>query len=252
MHDDPDFPECAPLTLRQAALAMPAAMAFAALTHASQAARVFLGGARIPLHELGHAVLAWLCGYSAVPIPFGVTLRSAERSFVVWAVVAGALGYGLFRLLRARALGWAAFAGGLLLAQTICTWATREHTRELLITFGGSAGELVLPALLLVLFHQTLPHRLRWDLARWIALVIAAFILVQQTLTWRAARMDHDLIPWGSVMGEDGDMQRLEGDHGWGPSVIIARYVRTAHLSLALAFGAWLHRVVQAWREGEA
>ena len=104
------------------------------------------------------------------------------------------------------------------------------------------------PAALLALFHARLPERLRWDQARWIALVIGAFILVDKTLDWRAARLDHDLIPWGSVMGSDGDMQRLERDHLWTPSRIAARYALLAHLCVALALAAWTASLGGAWR----
>lgn len=245
---DPDLPPFTPLSPRQAALSLPIAVALSFAIHTSTFAKVVVGGARVPLHELGHATMAWLSGYSAVPVPFGVTLRSAERSAGVYAVIAVGIIAATWRLARARAFGWAALFAGLLVVQALCTWATTAHTRELLITFGGCAGELVYPAALVALFHLSLPHRLRWDMARWIALAIGAFILVDKTLDWRAARLDHDLIPWGSVMGEDGDMQRLERDHGWEPAVIAARYIRASYASWAIALAGWAAGFLRAWR----
>lgn len=220
--------------------ALPLALGGAWVLQGSGLARLVLGGARIPLHELGHALMGWLCGYSAVPIPFGMTYRSAERSWGAWALVAAGLGALGWRLWRRRSTALAALCGVALAAQTGCTWATTRATRELLFTFGGSAGELVLSAALLGMFHLALPARWRWDRARWIALLVAAFILVEQTLRWRGARLDHGLIPWGSVMGADGDMQRLMRDHGWAPSRIASRYTLVAHLSLALTAASWL------------
>lgn len=245
---DPDAPPFPWLSLRQVLVALPAALAVAYLLRASGLARVVLGGARIPLHELGHALVAWFCGYSAVPIPFGMTWIGDGRAVSVWALLAAALGGALWRAVKGGAWGWAAVIVGLLGAQSVGTWATHESTRRMLITFGGSAGELVLAAMLVALAHAAMPPRLRWDQARWIALAIGAFILLDRTLDWRAARLDHDLIPWGSVMGEDGDMQRLERDHGWTPSRIAARYTLLAHACVALVAAAWSLAVAAAWR----
>lgn len=246
--DDPDAPPFAFLSLRQSALALPVAVGAAWLLRASGLAGVVLGGARIPLHELGHALAAWFCGFSAVPIPFGMTWLGDARAVSVWLLLAAGLGAAAWRLHRAGERAWAGLFAALLVLQQLATWATDDRARRLIITFGGSAGELLLSATLIALFHARLPARLRWDQARWIALVIGAFILVNQTLLWRGARLDHELIPWGSVMGEDGDMQRLARDHGWAPSRIAMRYAAFAHASCALAATAWVASLGAAWR----
>lgn len=227
------------LSLRQSVIALPAAIALAAALRGSGLARVVLGGARIPLHELGHASAAWLCGYNAVPVPFGVTWISSHRSIAMMALVAAGLVLGAWRLLLARRGAWAALFGGLLVAQFICVAALTDSTRQLAITLAGSGGELVYAALLIALFHARLPERLRWDQARWIALAVGAFILVDKTLDWRAARYDDDLVPWSSVMGSDGDMQRLERDHGWTPWTISTRYTLIAYACCTSAAVAW-------------
>lgn len=247
---DPDVPDFASLSLRQSALALPSALGVAWLLRASGVAGLVLGGARIPLHELGHALAAWFCGFSAVPIPFGMTWLGDARAVSVWLLLAVGLGAAGWRLFRAGERAWAGLFAALLALQQVATWATADSTRRLLITFGGSAGELLLSAALIALFHARLPARLRWDQARWIALFVGAFILVNQTALWREARLNHELIPWGSVMGEDGDMQRLERDHGWAPSRIAMRYAALAHASCALAAAAWLASLAAAWRRG--
>jgi Zn-finger nucleic acid-binding protein len=247
---DPDVPDFASLSLRQSALAMPSALGVAWLLRASGVAGLVLGGARIPLHELGHALAAWFCGFSAVPIPFGMTWLGDARAVSVWLLLAVGLGAAGWRLFRAGERAWAGLFAALLVIQQFATWATADSTRRLLITFGGSAGELLLSAALIALFHARLPARLRWDQARWIALFVGAFILVNQTALWREARLNHELIPWGSVMGDDGDMQRLERDHGWAPSRIAMRYAAFAHASCALAAAAWLASLAAAWRRG--
>lgn len=245
---DPDVPEFAFLSVPQTALALPVALGVAWLLRASGVAGMVLGGARIPLHELGHALAAWFCGFSAVPIPFGMTWLGDARAVSMWLLLAVSLGAAAWRLYRAEERAWAGLFAALLVLQQFTTWATSDSTRRLLITFGGSAGELLLSATLIALFHARMPARLRWDQARWIALFVGAFILLNQTLLWRGARLDHELIPWGSVMGEDGDMQRLERDHGWAPSRIALRYAAFAHASGALAAAAWVASLGAAWR----
>jgi Zn-finger nucleic acid-binding protein len=245
---DPDAPDFASLSLPQSAFALPVALAVAWLLRASGVAGLVLGGARIPLHELGHALAAWFCGFSALPIPFGMTWLGDARAVSVWLLLAVGLGAAVWRLFRAGERAWAGLFAALLVLQQFATWATTDSTRRLLITFGGSAGELLLSATLVALFHARLPARLRWDQARWIALFVGAFILVNQTLLWREARLNHELIPWGSVMGEDGDMQRLERDHGWAPSRIAMRYAAFAHASCALAATAWITSLGASWR----
>ncbi|MEZ4390528.1 MAG: zf-TFIIB domain-containing protein [Polyangiales bacterium] len=235
------------LSLRQSALALPLAALVAWALRASMFAKIVLGGARIPLHELGHATAAWLSGFNAVPVPFGVTWISRERSLAMVALLAAGLGAAIWRLARARAFAWAALFAALLGTQAVMTGVISAPARQLAITFAGSGGELVYAALLVALFHARLPARLRWDQARWIALAIGAFILLDKTLDWRAARYDDDLIPWSSVMGQDGDMQRLERDHGWTPWIISTRYALLAHACCAAAVASWLASVAGAW-----
>lgn len=246
---DPDRPGFTPLSLRQTLLAMPVAFALAALLRGSTLAKIVLGGVRIPLHELGHASVAWLSGYSALPVPFGVTWISRERSVLTGLVIAAGIAAAATRLARAGAWAWAALVGALLLPQAALSLVARDATRQMLITFAGSGAELVFAALLVALFHARLPDRARWEHARWIALAVGAFVLVDKTLDWRAARFDDDLIPWASVMGDDGDMQRLTRDHGWSTGALARRYAALAHACCALTLAAWTASAARAWRD---
>ena len=194
----------------------------------------------MPVHELGHAVTAWWCGFGAIPTLWK-TLIPEERG-LVWVLVAGLEG-GLFWLGWQRS--WMALSGlglGLALLQLIGTQAD-PTTAQVWITFGGDAGAMVLGTLLMASFF--IPKLAEGGL-RWGLLAIGAAAFVDAFATWWAARTDPDVIPFGEIEGVGlSDPTKLVEDHGWTIAQLVGRHVTVGVACLVLlgALTAW-----QTWR----
>ena len=245
---DPDVPVWRPMSLKQAALAVPVAMLAAALGHYLTVVSIVLGGARVSLHELGHAAVAWACSWKALPLPVGFTLTFEGSSPVVFVGILAIVGGLVFVGLRRRA--WALVVGPALYAVALCvgTFALDRPTQQMAITFGGCGGELFYGALLVVLFHHRLPERSRWDFFRWIALALGAYVLVDASLFWWECARDWSNIRWGGAFGEDGDMTKLRDINHWDEQKLTARYTALARLCLGVVFVWWGAHLAGAWR----
>lgn len=228
--------------LRLRRVALPAALVVAWLVvgrHGAGLSRVFL---TMWVHELGHAVTAWLCGFWAVPGPW-VTSIGEARAPVVSLLLAGGLVAWAVAGVRARRVPWVVGAGALLLVQAVLTLGVRSYTAKALITFGGDGGLFVLGAALMLTFY-TAPSGGAFNRTqlRWGFLVIGAFAFMDGLHTWRAARHDPDSIPYGEIEGVGlSDPTKLVQEFFWTERDMIDRYLRLALVcGLALA-------IVYAW-----
>lgn len=206
---------------------------------------------RIQFHELGHALVAWSTGRRALPLPFGWTSWSFERSFILVAMellfpvllaVHGLREKKPMAVAVAVGLG-TLFATGLAIPLTV--------SEEWLVA-GGNVGEALLPALALLAFHAPMPERARWDFWRW-PLAIAAIIALVSVVGHHAdIASGARPVPFGSfVTGRagDGDLERLVNDHGWPEASLRPFFGTLSHLALglgvvplALLLGLrWLH-----------
>src|SRR5216683_1473294 len=89
--------------------------------------------------RFGHAVAAWLCGYTAFPALW-VTLMSSGRvpSFVI--VLSLALGLGVFWHWKVERQWSAAALGTVLVLQLALTLGVSARSAEALIAFAGDGG----------------------------------------------------------------------------------------------------------------
>lgn len=172
---------------------------------------------RIQFHELGHALVAWSTGRRSLPLPFGWTSWSFDRSWLLVAMqllCTTLLAVHGVRERKPTPIGIAMGLGALF----ACGLATPLDASEPWLVAGGTIGEALLPALALLAFHAPLPERFRWDFWRW-PLAIAAILAL-------ASVVQHDLaigsgarpLPFGSfVTGREGegDLERLVDDYGW-------------------------------------
>jgi hypothetical protein len=184
-------------------------------------ARTFLS---MWVHELGHAVAAWLCGFGAFPGPWRTPVSDA-RVWLVPVAVAAALGGILYRGRRQGRPALIALGAAGLLAQAV-SLALSPPAARALVTFAGDGGSLVLGTLLMATIYAHPESRLRRGALRWGLAVIGAMSVVDALDTWLRARADAGQIPLGELEGIGlSDASRLTQVYGWTYAELTGRYV---------------------------
>ncbi len=236
--DDPE------LEYRFCLAAIPVMLCIAMVFHASglgaSLQRIFL---TMPVHEFGHAVTAWLCGFSAIPTLWK-TLIPEERGFITPLVLAGTLGYGMYRARQARIMPFVYVCGTLLVLQAIGTLIVSTNTAQMWITFGGDGMGMILAILLMASFYFGKHTQLYKGSLRWGFVAIGAASFVDIYATWWKSRKDEGAIPFGTMDGIASDAMKLVQDHGWSHETLVGRYFALGlccllALALVYAWGAW-------------
>jgi len=233
--------------LRAAAIqgALLVALVFHAWPTGHMLQRTFL--TMIP-HELGHAITAWWCGFSAIPSLWKTLIPEARGTIAP--VLVGAfnlflVGYGW----RSQRMQLVAIGIVLGLVQFVATSELAKPTADAAITFGGDAGAMVLGTLLMLGFFAPEGWRLRTGGLRWGLLAIGAAAFVDTFSTWWAARTDQGAIPFGEIEGVGlSDPSKLEDVYGWTTRHIVDRFVLVGALCLAVLAVVWLWAVWDARR----
>ncbi len=219
----------------------------------------FLTGFHVWIHEFGHATVAWLAGYPALPVPFGWTTVIPEQSnFVYFGLLAllGLLFYSGLKEGKPMPMFAAVAIAGL---QYFVTWRLPEHRVELWLAFGGVGGEFYLSAAMMALFFVRMPAKFRWGLCRYLFLFLGSGTFYFSWAMWRRIRRGEEDIPYGSMIGGEhdtgGDMNVLHHDYGWAQRKIIHAYndLATACLiALGLVYVWFVVRpdrlLVDTWR----
>jgi len=200
------------------------------------------------VHETGHAVTAWLCGFWAVPGPW-VTPVSDERSLSVTVLVLGVVGFGGFQVWNTRRWSMVGAGVAVLIFQLVCTLLPFNRAQELII-FGGDAGCMVLGSMLMITFYARRESPIYQNSLRWGFLVIGALAFMDAFVTWTGTEDD---IPFGTQDGTLTDPSSLVQTYGWPIHVMMQRYVRLgvaclAALAITYVFGVLsarsaLHRI---------
>lgn len=202
----------------------------------------------MPVHELGHAVSAWLCGYTAVPTLWK-TLVADSRGFVAPLALAGGLVYLMVWAWRAEKTLLVVLGAVLLFVQAIGTLGIRAHTAEMLFVFGGDGMGMVLAAALMASFFFGKGTQLYKGSLRWGFLVIGAAAFVDISATWWTALRNTGVIPFGENEGSGlSDPLRLLEEYHWSEDLIVRRYVAVSVLSLVALLCVYAWGVLQAKR----
>lgn len=228
--------------------AIPVALVLAMIFHASglmaSLQRIFLS---MPVHELGHATAAWLCGFTAIPTVWK-TLVPETRGFIAPLVLLAAFGYMGWR-------GWVAenrvvmgVACALVLLQLAFTFGISLKTARMIVVFSGDGGGLILATLLMGSFFFGKRTQLYKGSLRWGFVVIGAVAFVDIYATWVKARSDLDAIPLGSQDGMDADPLVLVQEFGWTLNGMVNRYFAlglVCLLALACVYAWGVRRAAQ-------
>jgi len=212
-------PEAHEWKLRAAAIpgALLVALAFHAWPTGHFLQRTFLS---MMVHELGHAVTAWWCGFGAMPTLWR-TMIPETRGLVWLLVTAFEIGLVVFGWKRQRLA--LVLVGLVLGAIQLVAVTSSSDTAHAWIIFGGDGGAMVLGTMLMASFFvpKLREHGLRWGL-----LAIGAAAFVDTFATWWAARSDLDVIPFGEIEGVGlSDPSKLTEVYGWNVGHLVERYV---------------------------
>lgn len=206
----------------------------------------------MPVHELGHAVTAWLCGFGAIPTVW-VTITMEERGIVAPAAVFAAVAWTLYRgwQLDSRAL---LAAGSLvLLLQAFLTLTLKEDTARALIVFGGDGVGLLLSSLLMASFFFGKTTQLYKGSLRWGFVAIGAGAFVDINAVWWAARRDSSEIPFMTRdNGMESDALRLVNEFGWTEAALVNRHIAACLACMALLALVYAWGVRKAWLKAKA
>ena len=202
--------------------------------------RIFL---TMPVHEFGHAVTAWFCGYSAVPTLWR-TLIPESRGFIAPMALAGAFGYLMFWAYQANRLPLVFIGGALMLLQVAGTFIIKPDTARMLFFFGGDGMGMILATLLMASFYFGKRNQLYKGSLRWGFVVIGAAAFVDMFGTWWASRRDESAIPYGTTGGMATDAMILIDEYGWTMQTLVNRYVMLGvccliALAAVYAWGIW-------------
>jgi len=194
----------------------------------------------MPVHELGHATVAWLCGFNAIPT-FWKTVSSGQRGMIASVLVfCGLLALANYGRKKMQS-GWIVLAAFLLLMQGIGTFMLSSRDAEMYIVFGGDAGGMVLATALMLSFYfgsdtQNYKGGLRWG---FIGIGAAAF--ADMFMTWWRAADDRLAVPYGLTGGEPTDAFKLINYYTWSWEQLISRHVNVGIVCLIvlLIFYVW-------------
>lgn len=204
------------------------------------------------VHELGHALAAWFCGYPAFPGPW-LTLTAESRSPLLALVLLAALLWGGVRSWRSERVALAAAFATLAVVQLLCTLALPAPRAQQLILFAGDGGALLLGTLLMLTLYAPEGSALKRDWLRWGFLCIGAASFADVFELWWSARRDPDRIPFGMNEGVGlSDPSRLSEHFGWSADQLVSRYVALGCLCLLLLAVAYVRGLRAEKRVREA
>lgn len=235
------------------AVAVPAAVVLAFAFHAWPTGhwlqRTFLS---MMVHELGHAVTAWWCGFAALPTVWKTLIPETRQPFISL-IVLGLEGWLCVRGWMTQRTSWMVVGIGLAALQLAGTLGASVHRAQEAIVFGGDAGAMVLGTLLMLTFFAGPESRLRTNHLRWGLLVIGAAALVDTFGTWSAARASTDAIPFGEIEGVGlSDPSKLDEVYGWTTRQIVRRHWNVGIACFVALAAAWLYFTYRARRDASA
>ncbi|WP_224372775.1 hypothetical protein [Hyalangium versicolor] len=244
--------EDARMELKIRLFAVPAALLLMWMLHSTgmghRLLRTFLS---MWIHESGHAVTAWLCGFLSFPGPWATPVAEMRSPFFSL-LLAGGLGYLTWRGWKRRERLLLISGPVLLALQFVGTVLIGRAKAQSFVTFGGDGGCMVLGTLLMTTLYASPESQLRKGWLRWGFLVIGAAAFTDAFKVWWNSRSDLGAIPFGiSESAGLSDPSRLTDWYGWSVNTLISRYVTLGVLCLVvlgMVYGVGVFRARAAVR----
>jgi hypothetical protein len=180
------------------------------------------------LHELGHAVAAWLSGFSAMPTAW-YTSVDPERSRALTFLLVIGLGVGGFQAWRRKRWFWIGVCVAVFVVMMICTFGLYSDQAQQLIIFGGDAGCFVLGTLMMFTFYARRDSPVYRNALRWGFLIIGALSFMDVWAVWSGGLQN---VPFGENENGMSDPSVLTENFSWKVQALISRYYRLAILCM--------------------
>lgn len=200
----------------------------------------------MPVHELGHAVAAWFCGYSAVPTVWK-TLVPESRGFIAPVLLLGAIGYMAFQSHQQKKLGFLVMCCFLVFLQLIGTFGVEEKTSNMLITFSGDGLGMVIGIILMCTFYFGKTTQLYKGWLRWGFVCIGAAAFIDIFVQWIQALSDVTFVAMGEQEGTHSDPYKLRYYHGIKMDKMIDAYVSLGIFCMFFLAGIYTWGLRRAW-----
>ncbi len=199
------------------------------------------------LHESGHAITAWFCGYAAFPTAW-ITLIPDERGRWISIVLGAAAGVGGYFAFRLERWFWAGMSAAVLVLFVLGNLQTEAHAR-LLFTFWGEGGAYVLSTILMLTFYARPDAPITHSQVRWGLLILGAMAFWSVYSRWSGGFENiAQFLEDTDDRGIPSDMRVLNLVYGWSTYTLINNYRLLGHACLAVLAGAYAGGLVQIYR----
>jgi len=193
--------------------ALPGMLLFALLVQVTG----FLAGMQriffaMPVHEFGHAVTGWLCGFNSIPTLWK-TITPEDRGYLSSILlIIGFVAIARYGL-KHKQTAWLAGIGIALLVQGYCTLAITESKADMFITIGGDLVGMILATLLMGIFYVGKDTQLYKGSLRWGFLGIGAAAFMNIYAPWWKKNISE--IGYGLTGGIPTDSWKMINIHLW-------------------------------------
>jgi hypothetical protein len=199
------------------------------------------------LHESGHAITAWFCGYAAFPTAW-ITLIPDERGRWISLVLGAAVATGGYFAFRLERWFWVAVSATVLVLFVLGNLQSEAHAR-LLFTFWGEGGAYVLATVLMLNFYSRPASPISRNQLRWGFLILGALAFWSVYTRWAGGFENiAQFLEDTDDRGIPSDMRVLTLVYGWSTYVLIHHYWTLARVCLLTLAGAYVAGLIQAQR----
>jgi len=199
------------------------------------------------LHESGHAIAAWFCGYAAFPTAW-ITLIPAERGRWISIVLGAAVAFGGYYAYRLERWFWVTVSAGVLGLFILGNLQTEAHA-HMLFTFWGEGGAYVLATVLMLTFYSRLDSPLTKNQVRWGLLILGAMAFWSVYTRWGGGFENiAQFLEDTDDRGIPSDPRVLTLVYGWSTYVLIHAYWTVGRACLLVLGGAYAAGLLQAQR----